>query len=79
MCLVSNRLSPEAKRSIRLATVTMPVVLAQRGEVGLVECANQQLRALRFAGADPRATRSLCAQPSRGSCSTAVHLQGLTT
>lgn len=64
----ANRFSAGAGRSVRKATMTMPVLLPalSTGSPGaayrraLADCASQQLSGHRFANADPYATERMC-------------------
>ncbi|SNT55885.1 hypothetical protein SAMN05216276_106249 [Streptosporangium subroseum] len=64
----ANRFSAGARRSVRKATMTMPVLVPApaRGDAAdsyrraLADCAAQQLYGHRFANADPYATERMC-------------------
>jgi hypothetical protein len=63
----SNRWTPEAKSSVRLATtIAAPVVVPAPDRVAaaeaIVDCARQQLGAHRFANADPLASDRMCVE-----------------
>ncbi|WP_440067197.1 hypothetical protein [Streptosporangium sp. OZ121] len=76
----ANRFSAAAGRSVRKATMTMPVLLpavspdspgaAYRG--ALADCAAQQLSGHRFANADPYATERMCEEVLGGLYRTGV-------
>ncbi|MEU4540349.1 hypothetical protein AB0G15_36470 [Streptosporangium sp. NPDC023825] len=76
----ANRFSAGAERSVRKATMTMPVLLpaVSTGSPGaayrraLADCAAQQLSGHRFANADPYATERMCEEILGGLYKTGV-------
>lgn len=59
----ANRTTLQSARSVRKATMTLPVLVrAEQGPIrpALADCAAQQLRGHRFANADPRVTERMC-------------------